>query len=40
VHPDPRFSGIAELQQAMLESGYYLGDEARLTALGLGYGAG
>jgi hypothetical protein len=36
----PRNIEVRKLQQAMLESGYYLGDEARLTALGLSYAAG
>ena len=36
----PRNIEVRKLQQAMLESGYYLGDEARLTALGLGHATG
>ena len=36
----PRRIEVHKLQHAMLKSGYYLGDEARLTELGLGCAAG
>ena len=37
---DPRNTEVRKLQQAMLRSGYCLGDEARLAELGLDCPAG